>query len=157
MFRVLVLLSAFAFMAGCGDGGPSMGKVSGTVTLDGKPMPKLRVSFSPEGGGASAVGTTNSDGHYELVCLNKKGAPIGLHKVSITTVREVSSSTTMGSSTDASGGESYENQGAASSYSKADLKPNAGEKVPARYNRDTELLEEVEAGDNEINFDLKSK
>ena len=35
-------------VGGCGDGGPPMGKVSGTVTLDGQPLAGAEVEFAPQ-------------------------------------------------------------------------------------------------------------
>ena len=54
---LIVLTSA---LIGCGPGqsGPAvavLGEVSGTVTLDGKPMPEGEISFSSAGKGASIV------------------------------------------------------------------------------------------------------
>lgn len=81
-----VLLS---IAAGCGGGGgpapPPLVPVSGTVTLDGKPLANASVTFLPVGGtrGArSPYGFTGADGRYELVFDNEhKGAPEGEFEV----------------------------------------------------------------------------
>lgn len=71
--RHFVWLLAFAATAGCG-GGPEKVipekavPVTGTITLDGKPLDNARVTFYPtaaaQGDGSS--GTTDSTGKYEL-------------------------------------------------------------------------------------------
>jgi hypothetical protein len=71
--------------AGCGGGGkadlPKLVPVSGTVTLDGKPLAGAMVSFIPTGatpGRSMFYGATGADGRYELVYDEKhKGAPEG--------------------------------------------------------------------------------
>jgi hypothetical protein len=74
-------------LAGCSEGG-DFGYVEGTITLDGKPVDKALIGFYPTGGRGS-VGTTDSDGHYELQYTgSQKGASVGSHKVTITTAIE---------------------------------------------------------------------
>lgn len=69
---------------GCGgksDAGlPKLVPVSGTVTLDGKPLAGAMVSFLPVGAtrGRMCYGATGADGRYELIYDDKhKGAPEG--------------------------------------------------------------------------------
>src|SRR5208282_1635072 len=79
------LLIALFLSAGCG-GGPAVGKVHGTVTLDGKPLPKAVVTFIPVGGGRQSSGFTDADGRYLLWFLgDRMGARVGKHKVRIHT------------------------------------------------------------------------
>jgi hypothetical protein len=76
---------------------PSLVRVTGTVTMDGKPLKKALVKFQPipEAGAkltqamATAFGFTDDNGKYELVymVINEKqifGAPLGQHQVVIT-------------------------------------------------------------------------
>lgn len=46
-------------------------EVEGVVTLDGQPVPDATVTFVPvqEGNGASATGTTDSEGKYRLTAM----------------------------------------------------------------------------------------
>lgn len=123
----LALLVAVALLTGC-DSGPKMGKVSGTVTMDGQPAPSLEVSFEPKDAtlGTTAIGYTKADGTYELHYPgNELGAPVGEYTVSISPA-ELDSETP----------------------------PPA---VPERYNAQTELSFTVEAGDNQADFPLESK
>jgi hypothetical protein len=92
--RLLVILYSVALLcsAGCGEGTPSdtpeLGNVTGTVTMDGKPLANVVVTFEPESGKPS-FGGTDAEGHYDLVySKNEKGAKIGLHTVRITTPTE---------------------------------------------------------------------
>jgi hypothetical protein len=140
-------------VAGCGTSGPPMGQVTGTVTLDGKPMPNRMVVFVPKAGGQTSTATTNSEGRYELIGASTKGALIGLHTVSITSVREAAAAA-VDMSQMPSDSPQYAAQGDPAAYKKvAEFK----EVIPARYNTKTELVEEVKAGKNTIDFDLKSK
>lgn len=122
-----LLLATF----GCGgDDGPPMGTVEGTVTLDGKPLPNVLVNFNP-GEFRPSEAKTDESGHYELIYTReKKGAVVGTHKVVITSKTGV----------DAEGNEIADEE----------------EKVPAKYNSESTLTEEVKAGANTIDFKLES-
>jgi hypothetical protein len=84
------LVSFGVLAAGCGRGDklPPLAEVSGTVTLDGVPLPGALVQFIPDLGkgtkGPPAVGGTDPSGHYELMTVKNKGAAIGFHKVKVT-------------------------------------------------------------------------
>ena len=62
-----VLLSVLAFV-GCGDSNPPTYKVTGVVTLDGKPVDGAMVTFTPSSGPnpKPAVGASGADGKYNL-------------------------------------------------------------------------------------------
>lgn len=116
---------------GCGDGAPEdtpeVGTVTGTVTLDGKPLPGVVVAFQPETGRGS-TGRTDEQGKYTLgYNAELDGAAVGMHKVTITTPTEA-----------------------------PDPTGSFKEPIPAKYNAKTELTEQVNAGENVIDFDLKS-
>ncbi len=127
---VFTSLGLCLLTAGCFGGGsdaPELGLVSGTVTLDGKPLAKATVNFEPTTG-ATSLGMTDETGHYEL-SYNKdhKGAVPGSHKVRISKFGEPGS-------------------------------PNdTTDQVPAKYNKNSKETAQVKKGENEINFDLKSK
>jgi hypothetical protein len=71
---------------GCGSAPrdlPPLGEVSGTVTLDGKPLEGAIVVFEPETTRASNA-KTDAQGKYELMFNTTiRGAAIGDHKVRI--------------------------------------------------------------------------
>jgi hypothetical protein len=84
------LAVALACLAGCGRSDlPPLGRVGGTVTLDGAPLPAALVVFTPNGPGRSALATTDTAGRYELAFLrDMTGANVGTHTVRITTAGE---------------------------------------------------------------------
>ncbi len=87
--RVLLalVLAALLPVAGCGQSDhPPLGRVSGKVTLNGKPLPGALVIFHPPKGHISCD-TTDAEGHYDLVFMREEhGAIVGKHRVEITTL-----------------------------------------------------------------------
>ena len=72
------------FMVGCGPSGPRVVPVSGQVTYKGKPVTRITLGFTPEGGsGRPSTGETDAQGKFELVYEGtRKGAEVGKHSVS---------------------------------------------------------------------------
>lgn len=123
------MVAVVLLIAGCG-GPANVGVVTGVVTLDGQPLADARVTFQPHVGSPSA-GTTDTSGRYELrYTRTRMGAAVGEHQVSISTFR--------GGNPDAE--------------PPTERQP---ERVPARYNRGTELTAVVRKGKNEIDFSLE--
>ena len=117
-------------MAGC-DSGPELVTVTGTVQMDGKPLPNANLEFEPKDGSPS-YGTTDADGSYELFfSRDRKGAMPGKHTVRIRTKGVV---------VDAEGNEQ-----------------KVREQLPPKYHDDSELVRDVVSGENVINFELESK
>jgi hypothetical protein len=89
MHRLAAYLIPIVFIAGCR--GPNVVPVSGRVTLDGQPLTGVVVYFRPatdrSNPGAGSVGTTDSNGYYELrqIQPDRRGAVIGDHLVTIRT------------------------------------------------------------------------
>ena len=74
------------FAAGCGESAPDVVPASGTVTLNGKPLPKVQVKFIPQadvGAEFIATGVTDDQGRYTLTCNGEPGACEGENKVII--------------------------------------------------------------------------
>ena len=125
-------------VGGCSDG-PKLADVSGTVTLDGKPVPGAVLTFIPENPeGSTSYGQTDAQGQYSLMFTRSKyGAMLGKHRVEIET-RKISADEA------------------------ADMKA-AGEEAPAyvaipkKYREAGALTAEVTSGSNKIDFPLTSQ
>lgn len=120
--------------AGCSGGdGPTLGAVRGKVTLDGNPVEKAIVTFTPESGSPS-YGGTNANGEYSMMfTANKDGAAVGKHNVTIE---------------------------AANPATGDDGKPVPDQKitkVPKKYAKPGTLTADVKAGPNTLDFALESK
>lgn len=90
--RILAAGVLLAAAVGCGGGGPKYVKVSGVVTLDGKPYNKAVVSFQPIGDkdnpnpGRGSSAYTDENGRFVLVTDDDvQGAVVGKHRVRIMT------------------------------------------------------------------------
>ena len=127
MSRNLLVVVALLCTSGCGaPEHPDVGQVTGTITLDGKPLSDAAVMFQPSNGRAS-TGTTDAKGNYTLMYLDGvMGAMLGVHKVSIRT--EIP-------------GEDGQ-------------PPVVKEKLPKRYHEFTELTADIKAGSNTHDFAL---
>jgi|688.fasta_scaffold28579_4 hypothetical protein len=127
---IFVLVSVLAF-AGC-SGQEGLGRVSGVVTLDDKPLPNAAVEFTPvDGKGLTSYGKTDSNGAYvTMATRTDKGSAVGENKVRITTYDILDE-----------GGK----------------QTRIPEKVPLKYNESTELKADVKSGSNTFNFDLKTE
>ena len=124
----MVMASALVGVAGCG-GNENLAYVTGTVRLDGEPLPDAFVVFAPTSGGTTSYGRTDAEGVYEMMFSDDaKGAWIGENRVEIST-GDVDASGTGG---------------------------GAREQVPAIYNQASTLKVDVVAGNNVHDFDLES-
>ncbi|MDC0935991.1 hypothetical protein OAS39_06870 [Pirellulales bacterium] len=82
--RSLLVGIALATTAGCG--GKYNASVSGTVTLDGKPLESGTVAFHPKSPGPIGFGTIQSDGSYEVMCGQTAGLNTGEYSVTIVAI-----------------------------------------------------------------------
>lgn len=83
--RSLALVLLALAITGCGRRDlPQLGKVQGTVTLDGKPIPNAAVGFYPLSGGRQALAIIDQDGHYDLTFVDGvSGAKTGMNEVTV--------------------------------------------------------------------------
>lgn len=151
-----IVLSLVLFTVGCG---PNLSPVTGTVTLDDKPVENAIVSFVPVEGGTSASGTTDANGKYTLVCVEGVGVAPGTYRVSIAEVPPVQNSgaeesSEAAASSNSSAYESMASGGGAAQYKAAEKRKD---KIPAKYNAQSTLQKDVISGPNEIDFALSSK
>src|SRR5206468_8218965 len=88
-----VVATLLVLAAGCsGEKVPGLGQVSGTVTMDGKPVADAAITFDVAKPGESpSIGKTDANGNYELYySRGHKGATIGEHVVYISTYQSQS-------------------------------------------------------------------
>jgi len=84
---VPVLVAAVVLLpVGCGDSGPRLVPVKGTVTVGGKALTRGSVSFRPdksrdEKGTAEPAGNIEADGTYTMYTNGRPGAPVGKYVV----------------------------------------------------------------------------
>ena len=150
-FSTLLIL-LFSIGCGGGDNGPPLSSVTGKVLLYGKPYPKALVTFEPDGGGPAAISQTDENGDFELWTNGKKGAPIGSHRVSVVTIKEVVTTAPVAATSSDDPAYAAQAFGGPSSYK---ANKEVKEKIPAKYNVSTELKKEVTSGTNKIDLDLK--
>ena len=138
VFAVVLLGLSTAGWVGCGGGsGLDVAPVTGKVTLDKQPLANARVLFSHTSMRES-VGVTDDKGQYTLKSGPYASALVGSHKVKITTAREAV--------TEHSETEGYKT-----------VQEAVAEKLPPKYNTESELKAEVKAGGNTIDFALSSQ
>jgi hypothetical protein len=66
---------------------PPTAEVSGTVTLDGSPLARAIIQFTPDAKkgtkGPTGVAASDDQGHFEVTTAGVKGALVGHHKISV--------------------------------------------------------------------------
>ncbi len=84
---LVVLIALMGCALGCSSGSTSRiptFRVTGTVTLNGKPVEGAVVNFIPLEGKSSAIGSSDAQGNYSLsTYAPADGAPEGQYKISI--------------------------------------------------------------------------
>ena len=125
---MLTIVSTTAILPGCGSDGPPLGSVSGTVTLDGEPVPNAFVVFTPEGAGRPSQTKTDASGEFTLSFTGSEGgALIGTHQVTVST-------------------EDIPDEG-----------EPVPERIPAKYNTEGSISVTVKDGPNDIPLELTSQ
>lgn len=143
-WQSVVMIALGTLLLGCGGPGGDMGTVTGTVTLDGAPLPGVMVTFTPADGQRESFGVTNTSGVYNLryttqIMGAKKGehqvrvSPVGVEPTSPVSKKEVV-------------------------VPKGDTSDSDGNKVsvPTHYYGEDFLTREVQAGSNTIDLELSA-
>lgn len=116
---------------GC-EQGPAVAPVTGTVTQDGEPLNGAMVEFQPDKG-APSYGYTDENGRYEIQYqVDRMGALLGHHWISVRTEGEVTDP-------------------------KTDMTVNRPETIPQEYNDETTLEHEVVKGENVFDIAIEGK
>ena len=85
MAALLSVIFMLWAITGCGPQRPETVRVSGTVTLDGKPSSGAAVMLMPKQGGRPAAGVTDESGEFSLTTFEQgDGALPGEHTVTVT-------------------------------------------------------------------------
>lgn len=122
-------------VVGCGPSGPELGEVSGTITMDGKPVEGAYVTFLPmfpDGIEMYAEDKTGPDGKYVMqFSADRNGVMIGKHQILVSTMDDIK------------------------------LPDGRNQKVPERIpriyvNEKSPLEFDVQPGENIADFDLSS-
>ncbi len=131
------ILCLTVLVTGCGGGAgdPTLGLVTGIITLDGEPVESAVIEFTPVGEGRPSAGESDTTGTYTLYFKGSTaGALVGEHEVSMTTFQEAM---------DYGGAEGF-----------TDI-PGRAEKIPKKYATE-KVRVTVEPGSNTINLELNS-
>ena len=89
--RPIFGLVLFGLLAGCSSG-PNLTEVTGTLTINGKPLDNIRVEFLPDPeaktNGPRSTGVTDAEGRFKMTCENQRsGAVVGTHRVTLTDLK----------------------------------------------------------------------
>jgi hypothetical protein len=126
-------------------GAANLVQASGTVKLDGQPLPNAVVTFEAPQNGTQSYAMTDTSGNYRLQFDSKMpGVTPGQKVVKISTTRKI-----LGLNQSEGGGETDP-----ATEPKAD---RSQEIVPERYNRKSKLIVDVEPSRTVYDFDLESK
>jgi hypothetical protein len=126
-------------VAGCGGGDQVPREaVSGSVTLDGQPLPDGQITFVPETG-QNAAAATIGNGSYSI--KRSEGPSPGAHRVMVT--RQIPTGKKVPSDPEVPGSE---------------LVDQRRESIPPRFNQKTELKADVQKGGaNRFDYALTSQ
>lgn len=139
ILMIVIALSA----SGCGGppeadyGKLGLVDISGTVTLDGRPLGGATVHFV-DTDQTYCIGVTDDAGHYEMMLDSRKSGVVPGEKIVRISSRAAPS------------------EAGAAAEEDPDATPKATEKVPACYNKSSALKIQVTAADSAMDFDLKS-
>jgi hypothetical protein len=122
-------MAALLLVTGCAD--PTIGTVSGTITVDGAPAKMGSIAFFPVDGKSTTSGAEILDGQYTAT------VPLGMSKVEIR-VPKVTGQKIL-----------YDTPGA--------VKETMTESLPTKYNDASELTLDVKPGENRQDYNLTTK
>jgi hypothetical protein len=115
--------------------------VTGRVLLDGQPLKEGQITFHPNGIAGTVAGGDIRDGAYRLTA--REGPVIGSNRIEVRSVQKTGRTVP---ATVIPEGDAVMTEG--------QLVEEYLEIVPARYNRNSELIYEITPGRNEINLEL---
>lgn len=123
---------------GCSQRDTNRSSITGEVKLDGKPLERGSILFTPiDGTKGSVAGGPIENGRYQL--SSDKGPAVGQNRVEIRAIRKT--------------GKMIQKPLAP----KGQMIEESVEAIPPRYNSASTLKTEVKAGENTTNFEVASK
>jgi hypothetical protein len=143
MIRLFIIVCALCICASCSKK-PSIGKVHGTVMLNGRPLPDGSIRFIPIDGMTGTSGATIKNGSYEAnkVPVNKMRVEINGFDMNVTEKKAAAKL------------KRQHDENSIGTNSDYDLPL---ELIPEKYNSKSELTLDVQEGDNPKDFNLSSK
>ncbi|MFG0332897.1 MAG: hypothetical protein ACF8TS_05995 [Maioricimonas sp. JB049] len=125
-----------ALVSGCGGGSDGRVTASGTVSLDGQPLPDGSVTFFDENGGSAGVGIIENGRFSVSEASSSTGIQPGTYKVAV---------------------QSWESEPGAVT-DEGEIIVEGTSRIPEKYNSSetSGLTAEVGEGENQFEFDLKS-
>ena len=129
-----LVLTGCLLLISCGTSydGPPRGAVQGKITIAGEPLEYGAINFYPtEGTQGPTAGAEIKDGWYELP--EARGPVVGRQRVEITGSKSTSKTTRISTGQEI---------------------PEMVPVVPSKYNTNSELVREIESGDNTLDFSL---
>lgn len=141
---VLVLPVLAAALAGGCSTGPALGKVSGSVTLDGKPLTRGTITFETAGQRPATGRIENGQIVETTTYKTGDGVPVGAHKVSISATEDAASAVADDPGKGKAPGGNY---------------MMGKSLIPSRYNdpSTSDLTADIKTGTNPLEFKLSSK
>ncbi|SIO21462.1 hypothetical protein SAMN05444166_3034 [Singulisphaera sp. GP187] len=147
--RRMIMAAMAVLLSGCGESGPKLLPISGTVTNNGKPVEGASVIFTPEPSNALAQPATaesGPDGKYQLMTRDQPGVAAGKFQVAVLKVPPPPASTN----------ESFKDDPFMAQLSAS--APDAKKKNdPASATLEGNFEREVTAEEPVMDFDIKSK
>ena len=131
-------------IAGCGESGPQMAAVEGTVTQGGKPLPKIMVEFWPTSSGPRSLGISDDQGRFKMTSDDgkKEGAAVGPHKVVLKDIGIIDENAPLGRAAE-----------------NIDITRGRKPRIAAKYGNPetTSISETVKEGTNDIKIEADSR
>ena len=133
MPKYICIAVMLLFVPGCGSEPFPRAAVKGKVTFDGQPISKGTILFVPTGGNSEGAASAEIlEGNYQLP--RRQGPAVGTHQVQVLAMR---------------------NNGkieAGPPHPPGTLVEDIQQYIPARYNHQSELKEELKPGENTLDF-----
>ena len=125
-----VMVVVLGLACGCSRG-PAVGTIEGDVTLDGQPLAKGHLEFTPVDGQSQTAGAIIENGKFTAT------VPVTKMQVRIRSPKVVGKRLSYGPG--------------------SPLEDEVAEALPAKYNEKSDLTLDVQKGKQEVRYDLKSK